>query len=1095
MKKKKKNVTLRQERKRSLTSYKNQRKSCIDISMIRRTGAARHRSVKAMDEEQREEERPPHIFLKWQPQFAQHHTRIRSCANLTPRYQKMRLMHRKRGRQVKRANIASAKERQHAPRPRSEAKPTNPFDTEACRLRKPVGTTRLRTLRASAAIARGARPQSFQITFSNSFVTQKLALNITQTKKTMIENSHAHCGRAPRAIAALARSVRRRVHSYEKLRHYFIRKNYAFLSSSARIYISEEKQTNSVLFILVARAPRDCRSRLDFYWQSRSQDSVWRKRRTLCRRAAVAPRYSVGSQRSAAVLLCRASPKNSDCGTWVRSRNRVSTTAGEYLFVDHAAIKSLSLSASPFSRPVRRKPTRTFNESDEANLIDEDRESEETYESVQDHDSNDSVEDDESDEANLIDEDRESEETYESVQDHDSNDSVEDDESDEANLIDEDRESEETYGSVEDDESDEGDEGNYGDEYDSDEVDRLDEKKLEKIESMLSKVDWKIEKERVKFIEDLCPLLRNWNSQLPDLRDIFQKQKIECLFTDSLTCMRQGLNGYELGQRFIKFLAGTGYKDEPDVDEDGKPLVYRTTPVHHAARNEFYNLVVINDLFEVYDRFDVNYIDDLGLTHFHVACNHGRNDIVEKFLEFGQDPNFLVQETGDSPLHLAMFSAAKKKMIELLLRNGANPNLANKDGLTPLHVICDEYGSDGDCAKMLFELSNEKYHPVQFDAQNKLGDTPLHLALRHGNRKMVELLLRNGASPNVANINGSTPLHIICKTDDDVILAEMLFEISDDKHPPVQVDAQDKSGNSPLHLVMDSGYKKLLEFLLKKGADSNMTNLDGFTPLHIISKRLIMFDDNFLELFIKINNEIQHTVQVDAKDKLGRTPLQWAVVNRLPNAVDVLLDHGADLSSFVFPTESHFDEHLNKYFNKFKIVENELKLKITSDTLITVERLEKGGYELDRCDALTIMIFFINHGLFQKSAVLDEYWDVDKKFSIKAKKIMITPSLSLLDLIQLQPKETEDVVTNMNYFKFACNNELWDLFEEFGMACLVHICEKVSRRFFRRWALDSFLELTRYQMPVLCCNIIIDQLMNEDLCHICLVVTDQSSRR
>ncbi|CAB0045070.1 unnamed protein product [Trichogramma brassicae] len=50
-----------------------------------------------------------------------------------------------------------------------------------------------------------------------------------------------------------------------------------------------------------------------------------------------------------AVLLCRASPKNSDCGTWVRSRNRVSTTAGEYLFVDHAAIKSLSLSASPFT--------------------------------------------------------------------------------------------------------------------------------------------------------------------------------------------------------------------------------------------------------------------------------------------------------------------------------------------------------------------------------------------------------------------------------------------------------------------------------------------------------------------------------------------------------------------------------------------------------------------------------------------------------------------------------------------------------------------------------------------------------------------------
>uniref|UniRef100_A0ABD2WPP2 Uncharacterized protein n=1 Tax=Trichogramma kaykai TaxID=54128 RepID=A0ABD2WPP2_9HYME len=631
--------------------------------------------------------------------------------------------------------------------------------------------------------------------------------------------------------------------------------------------------------------------------------------------------------------------------------------------------------------------------------------------------------------------------------------------------------------------------------------------------------------------------------------------------------------------KFLDFVNKTGYKDEPEVNRDGKPLLRRTTPLHHVSRfnnwtkrraidRDWMINPIIRKLFNIYNRFDLNYIDDLGCTHFHVACEYGLENVVQIFLELGQDPNLLVQKTGNSPLYLAL-SHDKREVSRLLLKHRADPNVANKDGRTPLHVVGKNYWNSPNM-EMLFELK-KKLKPGQVDARDKLGNTPLHLAvssvLDNANH-VVQALLEIGANPNLANDKGLTPMHFICKRRYSSDLRVILWIMGYERNQPVQLDARDKLGNTPLHLAALRSFDHHFRWLLRRGADPNSVNEEGLTPLHIIAKIDFFLAEEFIDIseelnhlvqidardklgntplhyalkyarhervelllrngadpnsvneegltplhavaktdndrycvdvFFNINKELNQLVQVDARDKLGRTPLQLAVANLYPDMVDVFLDNGADLSSFVFPTEDYFAEKLVP--KKCEKTPN-FKLRIASRAMAVVECLENRGFELDRSNALTVMKIFADYELFERSADFEKcgYGRDGGKLVSKARKTkqikILWPTtlsnLSLYDLIRLQPEELAKLTLKDLYY-FARFGKFCKLPIKLGEACVLHLCEMMSRTFFRSWATISFLDLTRCTCPVLCCEKIIENLKNEDYHRICLADALQSS--
>ncbi|XP_014226725.1 uncharacterized protein LOC106652334 [Trichogramma pretiosum] len=269
------------------------------------------------------------------------------------------------------------------------------------------------------------------------------------------------------------------------------------------------------------------------------------------------------------------------------------------------------------------------------------------------------------------------------------------------------------------------------------EMPNINQRKLLKLKRLRKKVNWEVGQERLDFLrQHIYPLVSQWEGELPNFRDVFWPEEIDCLISDSI---KEGDKNHNwMRNRFINFMVRTGYKDEPKIDYNGKPIVRRTTPLHHLARSG-YSINLFKELFEIYHTFTVNYVDDTGLTHFHVACMYDDVEIIEQFLLNGHDPNRVVPETGDTPLHLALEYNSCLAVYENLLHYGANPNLANKAGWTPLNII-----SDNDMMPMFIQLEVLFRPPLTVNEKGKLGRTPLEWAVRKGMPDVVNVLTEKG---------------------------------------------------------------------------------------------------------------------------------------------------------------------------------------------------------------------------------------------------------------------------------------------------------------------------------------------------------------
>jgi ankyrin repeat protein len=334
--------------------------------------------------------------------------------------------------------------------------------------------------------------------------------------------------------------------------------------------------------------------------------------------------------------------------------------------------------------------------------------------------------------------------------------------------------------------------------------------------------------------------------------------------------------------------------------------------------------------------FDINIRDEEGMTLLHYAITENTVEMVRYLLKKGADPTIRNNE-GNNSFHLAVLFLTDTDVLDLmlgnenkieidernkkgktalhmavmdsntaaakfLLSNGANPNVADEHGVTPLHVAA-KYAKGMDIVELLLNR-----HGVDVNCFDNLGYNALAYAKYndHGLSEAIGNLLRakmdasaEGSNYKPKNIaawvdsdmetirfliengqdvsamtwgeNGANALHLAAANEKTTDLIDIILVSRQ-----CNINSVDSDGRTPLHYAIkrpDPVTINNARRLIKMGADPGIADKNGVTPLHMAARNAETMD--LIEILLNTG-----TLDVNCVDKQGRTPLDCARGNK-----------------------------------------------------------------------------------------------------------------------------------------------------------------------------------------------------------------------
>ncbi|CAH8574071.1 unnamed protein product [Schistosoma mattheei] len=147
----------------------------------------------------------------------------------------------------------------------------------------------------------------------------------------------------------------------------------------------------------------------------------------------------------------------------------------------------------------------------------------------------------------------------------------------------------------------------------------------------------------------------------------------------------------------------------------------------------------------------LDYRDSNTMTALHRAAINGNLKAIEVFLELGQNPN-VRDKNNLTPLYYACSEDIQPECIQRLLFDHAILGVTDDKGRQEIHQACLNGRS-----KTLKQLI---IYGADLNAQVENHNTPLHLCVLADEMDCLNLLLRYGASPTLINLSGQTPYEL-----------------------------------------------------------------------------------------------------------------------------------------------------------------------------------------------------------------------------------------------------------------------------------------------------------------------------------------------
>ncbi|KAM0545028.1 hypothetical protein ACHAPJ_011538 [Fusarium lateritium] len=381
-------------------------------------------------------------------------------------------------------------------------------------------------------------------------------------------------------------------------------------------------------------------------------------------------------------------------------------------------------------------------------------------------------------------------------------------------------------------------------------------------------------------------------------------------FTHFLHAQEKG-SDFEVEGLALKFLnddekVERAFRSLPDQQNDD---AHGMTGLHAAVYlgETRWALTIINSAADTQMCLNATCSD--GQTPLHWAAKYGRELMVELLVQKGADLN-VRDRNGDSPLHVALMCSTThcEGVVKRLVAAGAKSDIRGRKGRTPLAWTI-RYGPPS-ITEMLARSSEV------VNAEDDLGWTSLREAISQAQTDIVYLLLKNGADPNRASSKDDwTPLKAAAQDGDEMTARHLIAS-------GARINDPDREGYSPLRWAIRYSHADIVHLLITHGADLNTKAKDGTTPLIAAvtegkrrdSNKSIVWmllehgacpdghDENGnTALHRAIHNSdrsmawllISKGASVTRRDNKGLTPLDWAVERDDPSLCWLLCEHGA----------------------------------------------------------------------------------------------------------------------------------------------------------------------------------------------------------
>ena len=269
------------------------------------------------------------------------------------------------------------------------------------------------------------------------------------------------------------------------------------------------------------------------------------------------------------------------------------------------------------------------------------------------------------------------------------------------------------------------------------------------------------------------------------------------------------------------------------------------------------------------------------------AARTGDLDGIKRYLSEGADINELSPETNISALSWATMMG-ETKATKLLIESGADLNVRQEDGGTPLHIAVAL--GRAEIAELLITEG------ADVNAKNRRGDVPasaLHIPwgmlkfmVGMFDIKLEEKEVKAGRTKiaKMLNVDFATQPQQVANDVWEAVSIGDLNLIKESITNGLDVNARNPASGDPLLFTAAvMGHTEIMGLLLEKGADINIQNRDGNTSLHVAA---FFGRADATELLLK------YDANIHARNKQGGTAidnanLDWDTTQAILNIIQM----------------------------------------------------------------------------------------------------------------------------------------------------------------------------------------------------------------